>query len=92
MCCIVGYNQFSPAFPLYLSDFLSFHTFNDNIVVKDFCGTLKSRVVQIGMQISDDALYCGKQPVFSCFFSVFVRFPFFPFLMIKFLSRISVIP
>ena len=33
-------NQHSPAYSsLYLSDFLSFHTLNDEIFVKDFCET-----------------------------------------------------
>ena len=34
-------NQPSPAYSsLYLSDFLSFHTLNDEIFVKDFCATV----------------------------------------------------
>ena len=38
-------NQHSPAYSsLYLSDFLSFHTLNDEIFVKDFSETVLARV------------------------------------------------
>ena len=53
-------NQPSPAYSsLYLSDFLSFHTLNDEIFVKDFSETMQARVLIFGLQIDDDMLYCG---------------------------------
>ena len=53
-------NQPSPAYsPLYLSDFLSFHTLNDEILIKDFCETVQARVVIFGEQVYNDVLYCG---------------------------------
>ena len=43
-------NQPSPAYSsLYLSDFLSFHTFNDEIFVKDFSETVQARVFIFGI-------------------------------------------
>ena len=51
-------NQPSPAYcSLYLSDFLSFHTLNDEIFVKDFCETVQVRVFIFGMQVDNDVLY-----------------------------------
>ena len=39
-------NQPSPAYSsLYMSNFLSFHTLNDEIFVKDFCETVQAREV-----------------------------------------------
>ena len=58
-------NQPSPAYSsLYLSDFLSFHTLNDEIFVKDFSEIVKARVFIFGMQVDNDVLYRGiaKQP------------------------------
>ena len=53
-------NQPSPAYSsLCLSNFLSFHTLNDDIFVKDFSTTLQARRVIFGIQIDDDMLYCG---------------------------------
>ena len=53
-------NQPSPAYSfLYLSDFLSYHTLNDEIFVKDFSETVKARVVIFGMQVDNDVLYWG---------------------------------
>ena len=53
-------NQPSPAYSsLYLSDFLSFHTLNDEIFVKDFSETVQARVVIIGIQVDNDVLYHG---------------------------------
>ena len=53
-------NQPSPAYSfLYLSNFLSFQTLNDEIFVKDFCETVQARVVIFGMQVDNDVLYCG---------------------------------
>ena len=53
-------NQPSPAyFSLYLSNFLSFHTLNDEIFVKDFCETVQARVFICGMQVDNDVLYRG---------------------------------
>ena len=44
---------------LYLPDFLSFHTVNDEIFVKDFCETVQARVFIFGMQVYNDVLYSG---------------------------------
>ena len=53
-------NQPSLAYSsLYLSDFLSFHTLNDEIFVKDFCETVQARVFIFGMQVDNDVLYSG---------------------------------
>ena len=53
-------NQPSPAYSsLYLSNFLSFHTLNDEIFVKDFCETVQARVVIFGMWVDNDVLYRG---------------------------------
>ena len=43
-------NQPSPAYSsLYLSDFLSFHTLNDEIFVKEFSETVQARVFIFGI-------------------------------------------
>ena len=58
-------NQPSPAYSsLCLSNFLSFHTLNDDIFVKDFSETVQARVFIFGVQIDNDVLYRGiaKQP------------------------------
>ena len=53
-------NQPSPAYSsLYLSDFLSFHTLNEEIFVKDFSETVQARVFIFGMQVDNDVLYHG---------------------------------
>ena len=53
-------NQPSPAYSsLYLSDFLSFHTSNDEVFIKDFCETVQARVFIFGMQVDNDVLYFG---------------------------------
>ena len=73
-------NQPSPAyFSLYLSDFLSFHTLNDEIFVKDFCETVQARVFIFGMQVDNDVpvLYHGiaSQPTpaySSLYLSIFL--------------------
>ena len=53
-------NQPSPVYSsLYLSDFLSFHTLNDEIFVKDFSETMQARVLIFGMQVDNDVLYRG---------------------------------
>ena len=71
-------NQPSPAYSsLYLSNFLSFHTVNDEIFVKDFCETVQARVVIFGMQVDNDVLYRGiaNQPTpaySSLYLSVFL--------------------
>ena len=53
-------NQPTPAYSsLYLSNFLSFHTLNDEIFVKDFSETVQARVFIFGMQVDNDVLYCG---------------------------------
>ena len=51
-------NQPSSAYSsLYLSNFLSFHTLNDEIFVKDFSETVQARVFIFGMQVDNDVLY-----------------------------------
>ena len=53
-------NQPSPAYSsLYLSNFLSFHTLNDEIFVKDFSETVQARVFIFGLQVDNDVLYSG---------------------------------
>ena len=71
-------NKPSPAYSfLYLSDFLSFHTLNDEIFVKDFSETVLARVFIFGMQVDNDVLYCGitNQPTLaysSMYLSIFL--------------------
>ena len=71
-------NQPSPAYSsLYLSDFLSFHTLNDEIFVKDFSETAQARVFKFGVQVDNDVLYCGiaNQPTpaySSLYLSIFL--------------------
>ena len=53
-------NKPSPAYSsLYLSNFLSFHTLNDEFFVKDFSETVQARVFIFGMQVDNDVLYNG---------------------------------
>ena len=53
-------NQPSPAYSsLYLSNFLPFHTLNNEIFLKDFCETMQARMVVSGMQADNVVLYCG---------------------------------
>ena len=53
-------NQPSPAYSsLYLSNFLSFHTLNDEIFVKDFSETVQARVFIFRLQVDNDVLYPG---------------------------------
>ena len=53
-------NQPSPAYYfLFLSDFFSFHTLNDEIFVQDFSETVQARVFIFGMQVDNDVLYRG---------------------------------
>ena len=71
-------NQPSPAYSsLYLSDFLSFHTLNDEIFVKGFCDTVQARVFIFGMQVDNDVLYrrIANQPTpaySSLYLSIFL--------------------
>ena len=71
-------NQPSPAYSsLYLSNFLSFHTLNDEIFLKDFSETVQARVFIFGMQIENDVLYRGiaNQPspaYISLYLSIFL--------------------
>ena len=53
-------NQLSPAYSsLYLSNFLSFHTLNDEIFVKGFSKIVQARVFIFSMQVDNDVLYRG---------------------------------
>ena len=71
-------NQPSPAYSsLYLSNFLSFHTLNDEIFVKVFSETVQARVFIFGMQVDNDVLYRGiaNQPTpaySSLYLSIFL--------------------
>ena len=71
-------NQPSPAYSfLYLSNFVSVHTLNDEIFVKDFSETLQARVFIFGMQVDNDVLYSGiaNQPTpaySSLYLSIFL--------------------
>ena len=73
-------NQPSPVYSsLYLSDFLSFHTLNDEIFVKDFSETMQARVLIFGMQVDNEVLYRGiaNQPspaYFPCIYLFFYIF------------------
>ena len=76
-------NQPSPAYSsLYLSDFLSFHTLNDEIFVKDYSETVQARVFIFGMQVDNDVLYSGiaNQPtplILPCIYLFFFLSTFF---------------
>ena len=71
-------NQPSPAYSsLYLSNFHSFHTLNDEIFVNDFCETMQAIVFIFGMQVDNDVLYRGiaNQPTpaySSLYLSIFL--------------------
>ena len=79
-------NQPSPAYSsLYLSDFLSFHTLNDEIFVKDFSEIVQARVFIFGMQVDNDVPW-DFEPAFSClFFPVFI----YSSISLHFSSKIS---
>ena len=69
-------NQPSIAYSsLYLYNFLSFHTLNNEIFVKVFCETMQARVVIFGMQVDNDVLYRGTanqpSPAYSSLYSIF---------------------
>ena len=50
-------NQPPPAYSsLYLSNFLSFHTLNNESFCQRFCETVQARVVISGMQVDNDVL------------------------------------
>ena len=76
-------NQPSPAYSsLYLSNFLSFHTLNDEIFFKDFSETMQARVVIFGIQVDNDVLYHGianqPSPVHaSLYLSIFLSLNIF---------------
>ena len=57
--CGFAYQSYAAYSSQYLSNFLSFHTLNDEFFVKGFCGTLQARVVIFSMQVDDDVLYYG---------------------------------
>ena len=71
-------NQPSPAYSsLHFSNFLSFHTLNDEIFVKDFCKIVQAREFIFGMQVDNDVLYRGiaNQPTpaySSLYLSIFL--------------------
>ena len=43
----------------HLSNFLSFHTLNNEIFVKDFCEAVQASVVIFGMQVDNAVFYHG---------------------------------
>ena len=71
-------NQSSPSYSsLSLSDFLSFHTLNDELFVKDFSETVQARVFIFGMHVDNDLLYRGianqRSPSYSfLYLSIFL--------------------
>ena len=85
-------NQPSPAYSsLYLSDFPSFHTLNNEIFVKDFCETMHAKVYIFGMQVDNDVLYGGisnqPSPTYSSqYLSIFLSLYIF---RQKYLHRIE---
>ena len=65
--------------PLYLSNFLSFHTLHNEIfLAQDFCETVQAGVVIFYMQDDNDVLYCGIENQTSA--------AYFPQHLSKFLS------
>ena len=56
MYCTVGLRT---SLSLYLSDFLTFHTLNNEIFVKYLCEIVQAGVVIFCMQDDNDVLYCG---------------------------------
>ena len=51
-------NQPSHAYSyLYLSDFLSFITLNNEVFRQNFCETMQTTVIIFGMQVNNDVLY-----------------------------------
>ena len=70
-------NQPSAYSSLYLSNFLSFHTLNDEIFVKGCSETVQARVFIFSMQVDNDVLYRGivNQPTpaySSLYLSIFL--------------------
>ena len=77
--CGIANQPFSAYSSLYLSDFLSFHTLNDEIFVKDCCETVQARVVRFCKQVDDDKLYreIANQPshvFFVCICLIFIPY------------------
>ena len=73
-------NQPSPSYSsLYLSYFLSFHTLNDEIFVKDFSETVQATVFIFGMQVDNDVLYHGiaNLLILPCIYLFFFLSTFF---------------
>ena len=53
-------NQPSHAYSsVYLSDFLSFHSLNNESFCQRYCETMQARELVFGMQVVNDVLYCG---------------------------------
>ena len=72
-------NQPSPSYSsLYLTDFLSFYTLNDEIFLKNFSETVQARVFMFGMQVDNDVLYRGianqPSPVYSSLYFIYFSF------------------
>ena len=67
---------------LYLSNFLSFHTLNNEIFAKDFSTTFQARMLLFGMQVEDDLFYCEIEnqpsPAYSSLYlSIFLSSHYF---------------
>ena len=79
-CVIV--NQPSAAYSsLYLSDFLSFHTLNNEIFRQRFCETMQATGVIFGMLVVNDGFYCVivNQPsaAYSSLYLIFFPYMYF---------------
>ena len=57
--CGIANQSFLAYSSLHLSNFLPFHTLNNEFFVKDFCKTVKATVVIFGKQVDNDVLYRG---------------------------------
>ena len=51
--------HFSPAYSSSVSDFLSFHTLNNETIIRDICETVQAKEVISGIQVDNDMLHFG---------------------------------
>ena len=65
-------NQPSAYSSMYLFIFLSFHTLNDEIFIKDFSEIVQARVFIFGMQVDNDVLYHGIANQSSAYSSLYL--------------------
>ena len=94
--CEISNHSSHASSSLYLFDFLSFHTLNDEFFVKDFCKTVQARVVIFGMQVDNDVLYCGianqLSHAYSSLYLSFFPFPYFVHLSVLLSVCIILLP